>query len=60
MESQTSQTAFTEREEEMARWFEADPALIRALTSVIEQIRATNVVSWSNPLVGQDARAARG
>jgi hypothetical protein len=60
MEAQTNQTVFTEREKEMAKWFEVDPALIRSLTNLVEQIRATNVVSWSNPLVGQDARTARG
>jgi hypothetical protein len=58
MEPRSSQTAYTEREKEMAKWFEVEPALIRSLSRVVEQIRATNVTSWSNPLVSQDAPTA--
>jgi hypothetical protein len=55
MEPQTNRTAYTEREKELAEWFDVEPELIRALREVAERIRATNVTSWTNPLVCQDS-----
>jgi hypothetical protein len=55
MEPQTDRTAYTEQETELAEWFNVEPELIRALREVAERIRATNVISWTNPLVAQDS-----
>jgi hypothetical protein len=55
MEPQTNRTAYTDRERELAEWFKVEPELIRALREVAERIRATNVISWTNPPVCQDS-----
>jgi hypothetical protein len=55
MKPQKDATAYTEREKELAEWFDVEPELIRALREVAERIRATNVISWTNPLVCQDS-----
>ena len=55
MEPQVNPTAYTEHEKELAAWFGVEPELIRALREVAERIRATNVISWTNPLVAQDS-----
>jgi len=55
MEPETKQVMYTDREKELARWFEVEPELIRALREVAERIRATNVVNWTNPLVCHDS-----
>ena len=59
MEPQTDRTAYMEREQELAEWFNVEPGLIRALCAVAETIRATNVTTWANPLVCQDPQAGR-
>jgi hypothetical protein len=58
VEARINAAAYTERETELAEWFQVKPALIRALTELAEEIRETNVANRTNPLVCPTPQAA--